>query len=61
MSVCPAGHDSADDEFCDVCGREIGGAAPAAAPSDTGGTPAPAAAEPDLPPEGATCVACGAP
>jgi hypothetical protein len=54
MPTCPLGHDSEDDEFCDVCGREIGGAAtpePAAAP---------AAAEPELPPEGVTCKACGA-
>ncbi|MBB4909258.1 FHA domain-containing protein [Actinophytocola algeriensis] len=53
MATCPQGHSSADDEFCDVCGREIGGAAAAAAPD------APAAAEPDLPAAGATCKACG--
>lgn len=56
MATCPQGHQSTDEEFCDVCGREIGGTAtPAAAPADT-----PAAAEPDLPPAGATCKACGA-
>ncbi len=53
MATCPQGHTSADDEFCDVCGREIGGAAATAAPD------APAAAEPDLPAAGATCKACG--
>ncbi len=58
MSVCPAGHDSADDEFCDVCGREMGGPAPAAAPAVE--APAPPAGQPDAPPEGATCPACGA-
>jgi hypothetical protein len=55
MPTCPQGHESEDDEFCDVCGREIGGAAAVAAPAE-----APAAAEPELPPEGATCKACGA-
>ena len=25
MTVCPAGHDSANDDFCDVCGTRIGG------------------------------------
>jgi hypothetical protein len=37
----------------------MGGPAPAS-PASTGATPA-AVAEPDLPPEGATCPACGAP
>lgn len=30
MPTCPDGHDSATDDFCDVCGRQIGAAAPAA-------------------------------
>jgi pSer/pThr/pTyr-binding forkhead associated (FHA) protein len=25
MVLCPDGHDSAGDDFCDVCGRQIGG------------------------------------
>lgn len=54
MATCPQGHTSADEEFCDVCGREIGGTQAAAVP-DT-----PAAAEPDLPPAGAVCKVCGA-
>jgi hypothetical protein len=53
MATCPQGHPSSDEEFCDVCGREIGGAAVAVAD-------APPAAEPALPPAGATCQACGA-
>jgi hypothetical protein len=53
MATCPQGHTSTDEEFCDVCGREIGGA-PAAV-----GT-APPAAEAELPPAGTTCRACGA-
>ncbi len=54
MPTCPQGHDSTDEEFCDVCGREIGGA-PVSAPEDT-----PATAEPELAPAGTTCQACGA-
>jgi len=53
MPTCPQGHDSTDDEFCDVCGREIGGA-----PVSTDAA-APATAEPELAPAGATCQACG--
>ena len=41
MPTCPAGHDSASSDFCDVCGMKIGGAA-AAAP-DAAATPAGAA------------------
>lgn len=54
MATCPQGHTSTDEEFCDVCGREIGGA-PVAVSSD-----APTVAEAELPPAGATCQACGA-
>lgn len=66
MPTCPQGHESADDEFCDVCGRSMDG--PAAVPSVAPADPAPASSssssspsEPDVPPEGATCRACGAP
>lgn len=54
MATCPQGHTSADEEFCDVCGREIGGGPATAAPE------APVAAEPGLPAAGETCKACGA-
>ncbi|HEV7651610.1 MAG TPA: FHA domain-containing protein [Actinophytocola sp.] len=61
MPTCPAGHQSADDEFCDVCGREMGGPAPASAGADVGAATAAAPAPaPDLPAAGATCPACGA-
>jgi hypothetical protein len=53
MATCPQGHTSSDEEFCDVCGREIGGAPVAVADG-------PAAAEAELPAAGATCKACGA-
>ena len=39
MPTCPAGHDSTDSDFCDVCGMRIGGPAPAGGP-----VPAPDAA-----------------
>lgn len=54
MATCPQGHTSTDEEFCDVCGREIGGAAVAVA------TDAPVTAEAELPAAGTTCQACGA-
>jgi FHA domain-containing protein len=57
MAECPKGHESADPEFCDVCGLAMDGPAPAAAePVEE----APAPVAPDLPPEGATCRSCGA-
>ena len=64
MATCPAGHQSADDQFCEVCGVLIGAAptfatenapAGAAAPA-TGQGPAVSAAPPGDP-----CPRCGAP
>jgi FHA domain len=54
MPTCPAGHDSTDADFCDVCGMRIGGPAPASGP-----VPAPdaAPAAPDAGPE--ACPQCG--
>jgi hypothetical protein len=60
MAICPSGHDSASDDFCDVCGIRIGAAtefppSPAVALPDGGATatmPAPAPAE--------ACPQCGA-
>jgi FHA domain-containing protein len=50
MPTCSQGHDSADAEFCDVCGLAIG---QAAGPGTPAATPQPAAAQ--------TCPSCGAP
>ena len=33
MAVCPSGHDSASDDFCDICGMRIGGGQAAGAPA----------------------------
>ncbi|MGH9118209.1 MAG: FHA domain-containing protein [Acidimicrobiales bacterium] len=53
--TCPAGHESATDDYCDVCGAVI------LAP----GPPSPAAAAPEAEPTGAgsgpACANCGAP
>jgi len=55
MAVCPNGHDSASDDFCDVCGMRIGSPGPAAA------GPAAAAAGPSPPAAGEPCPGCGTP
>lgn len=36
MAVCPNGHDSASDDFCDVCGMRIGSPAAGTPPSTSG-------------------------
>jgi hypothetical protein len=70
MSTCPSGHDSASDDYCDVCGLPIpaGGSASApSAPADApaGDAPADAAATacPNCqainPPNALFCEACG--
>lgn len=69
MAVCPNGHDSASDDFCDVCGMRIGGppagsssaasghGAPGGAPAGGPGSwPAPGPASADEP-----CPNCGTP
>jgi len=48
MAICPAGHDSATDDYCDVCGAPMPSGSAVAAPS------APAGAVEE------TCAACGA-
>jgi hypothetical protein len=68
MATCPSGHQSASDDFCDVCGVLIGAApslAPDGAPGGAAG-PAPgngttAAPGGAPPPSGEACPSCGAP
>ncbi len=43
MAVCPNGHDSASDDFCDVCGMRIG------SPGSASGGPPPPASGPGVP------------
>ena len=75
MSTCPSGHDSASDDYCDVCGLPIpagGSAAPASpAPADSQAPAAVPPAEPvddttecpncqaSNPPNALFCEACG--
>ncbi len=51
MATCPSGHQSTDDEFCDVCGFAIGGPV-AVRPAVPSGVPAGGTA---------LCPRCGAP
>lgn len=50
MPVCPQGHDSADDEFCDVCGLAFEQSAAAPVP----------VTEPEPVPSSRPCPSCGA-
>jgi hypothetical protein len=61
VATCPSGHESASDDFCDVCGVLIG-AAPSLAPEPgPDGAPAPAVAEAAVAGgPGGTCPRCGA-
>ncbi len=68
MAVCPNGHDSASDDFCDICGMRIAGppssplspatgSAPAGAPSTVAGGPSPCPGQASAEP----CPRCGTP
>ena len=57
MALCPSGHDSASDDFCDVCGMRIGGS-PATSPSAA--VSAPPRPDPANSAAG-TCPRCGTP
>jgi hypothetical protein len=64
MATCPSGHQSASDDFCDVCGLSIG--APPLSSIDAGvGLMPPAGGaghtlvEPGTAPAGGTCPRCG--
>lgn len=76
MAVCPNGHDSASDDFCDTCGMRIGGSPPPGSPQPgsraTGSSPAsgapptawpdPAASAPTgSAPAAEPCPRCGTP
>jgi hypothetical protein len=63
MATCPSGHQSASDDFCDVCGTPIGAAAAFAAGADgpVPDTAPDAAAYPAAPATGETCPHCATP
>jgi hypothetical protein len=60
MALCPNGHDSASDDFCDTCGMRVGGSPPPGSPQPGASAPA---AEPcprcGTPRNGQFCEACG--
>lgn len=71
-STCPSGHESASDDYCDVCGLPIvAGSSPAAAPAPAPAVEPQPAAEPEPtatacpncqaanPPNALFCEACG--
>jgi len=65
MAVCPNGHDSASDDFCDTCGMRIGGSPPPGNPAS--GAPPAAWPDPAAPASAAPasaaepCPRCGTP
>jgi hypothetical protein len=65
MAICPNGHDSASDDFCDVCGMRVGGvsALPAAGSSPVTGSAPPAGAASPRPDQAAaeSCPRCATP
>ena len=68
MAVCPNGHDSASDDFCDTCGMRIGGSPPPESPQPgsraAGSSGAPSTAWPDpaaSPSAAEPCPRCGTP
>lgn len=56
MTICSAGHDSADDDFCTVCGLLIAGATSPQSPTTEPATACPACGEPVA---GRFCESCG--
>ena len=63
MSTCPSGHDSASDDYCDVCGLPIpaGGSAAPASPAPPAPSASPAADAPAEPVDDTTeCPNCKA-
>ena len=65
MAVCPNGHDSASDDFCDTCGMRIGGSPPPGSPQPgsraVGSSPAPGAQSTAWPDPGASVPGASAP
>jgi pSer/pThr/pTyr-binding forkhead associated (FHA) protein len=63
MAVCPNGHDSASDDFCDTCGMRIGGSPPPGGPatssSSASGAPSSARPDPAAPVSAEPCPRCG--
>lgn len=60
-SVCPSGHDSTADDYCDVCGAPIDSSAVSPASAPTGLTPptTPVGGSAPAAPTGQSCPHCG--
>ena len=56
MATCPSGHQSADDDFCDVCGFAIG---PEAVPATIAATAPAQCPQCGIPRAGQFCESCG--
>ncbi|ROP35392.1 FHA domain-containing protein [Saccharothrix texasensis] len=54
MATCPTGHDSATDDYCDVCGTPMPSGAGPSSPSSPSSSSSPAVVVEE------TCAACGA-
>ena len=61
MALCPNGHDSASDDFCDVCGMRIGGTPGTPQGPATGSSPAASVPLPGPDAAAETCPRCGTP
>ena len=66
MAICPNGHDSASDDFCDICGMRIAGSPGSGISGGTGGSPAGRPGPGPRPGPGAAgatepCPRCGTP
>ena len=61
MPICPSGHDSTSDDYCDVCGLPIGDAGPTPTPAgDAPAEPPETAVPTPMAPSGTTCPNCSA-
>lgn len=61
MATCPVGHDSSDEEYCDICGALMSGAPAPAGPVRAGAAPAVSAGQGGGEGAGGGCPDCGAP
>ena len=61
MAICPNGHDSASDDFCDVCGMRIAGSPSPASAGGTGSMGSSGYRPAGGSPAGEPCPRCGTP
>ena len=61
MAICPDGHDSVSEDYCDVCGMRIGGAAAGSAPVTSGQAAYPPSADRGSTSSATACPQCDSP